>query len=123
MTASVLRQLQLSLLDAQLVDQYTSGKSLDDFAEDELLRLAIERLLERLCDRIGLAARALPGLAREFPEVAQIVGFRNRLAHEYDNILIRVVWDIVQSDIPLLKISLTSLLEMDVDRLNQVYGE
>lgn len=100
------RDLQ-SLLDiyqsAELIMQYTSNVSAEDFADNALLQDAVVRRLTI----IGEAAGRISEKGKEAlqnVEWAQIRGLRNRLVHEYDAVAIEIVWDIVQTEIePLLK--------------------
>jgi len=41
---------------------------------------------------------------------SQIVGMRNRIAHDYLNVDMEIVWDIVTHDLPMLKLRIVELL-------------
>ena len=41
----------------------------------------------------------------------QIKGMRNIIVHDYDGVNMKIVWDTIQSDLPLLKQKLTLLLK------------
>lgn len=47
------------------------------------------------------------------PEIewAKIVGFRNRLVHGYMNVNLLVVWDIIEKNLPALKMAVQNMLE------------
>jgi uncharacterized protein with HEPN domain len=63
---------------------------------------------------MGEAAR---GISLQFkadhPEVAwpQIVGMRHRIVHEYGAVNFRIVWAVVQEDLPRLQASLLNATE------------
>jgi len=54
---------------------------------------------------IGEATRSLSDKFKQsHPEIAwnQIIGMRNRIVHEYFQIDLEIVWEVVQDDLPLL---------------------
>ena len=92
----------LDMLTAiQLIQDYTSHKTQQDLEEDQLLQDAVTRRIEIL----GEAARRISEKTRsELPDIAwhQIIGMRNILAHEYDDIDLDVVWRVIQKELPKL---------------------
>jgi uncharacterized protein with HEPN domain len=83
--------------------------TLDRYAADENLRLAVERRIEI----IGEAARRVSEeLKRAHPEIPwqRIVGQRNVLIHEYDEIDDERIWNLAIRDIPHLIAALEPLL-------------
>lgn len=77
----------------------TNGLTLAEFLANETLLLATERRLEI----IGEAARRLSGGFRdEHPEVPwrSVIGLRNVLAHEYDDIEYARLWAVVRDRLP-----------------------
>ena len=86
---------------ARTVERYTSGKTIERFYEDEILRFALTTLFQN----IGEAARKISEeFKAEHPEFewVDIVGFRHRLVHGYDVIDYDIMWDIIQNDLPVL---------------------
>jgi len=84
---------------ARGVVRTTSGRTLEDYAGDENLRLLVERRLEI----IGEAARRVSEPFRSaHPEIPwrKIIGQRNVLAHEYGEIQDDVVWQVVIVNMP-----------------------
>jgi len=87
------------LQHARGVVRATSGRTLEDYAENEDLRLLVERRLEI----IGEAARRVSEPFRTaHPEIPwrKIIAQRNVLAHEYGEIQDDVVWQVVTVSIP-----------------------
>lgn len=72
--------------------------------------LATERLLEIVGEALGKARRSDPGLEEVVPEIHQIVGMRNRLAHAYDDIEAALIWDTATNDVPVLQAKLEAYL-------------
>ena len=91
------------VLDAIAVIQgYIQGMDYERFKEDKLRQDGVIRELEI----IGEAAR---NLSKEYknsvPRVPweDITGMRDKLIHQYFGVNLRMVWDTIQEDIPLLK--------------------
>ena len=78
--------------------RFTQGRNRADLDTDELLGLAVVRLLEIL----GEAARQVTPATREaHPGIPwrQIAGTRDRLIHGYDNVDMDIVWTIVSEEL------------------------
>jgi Protein of unknown function DUF86 len=64
-------------------------------------------------DHRGAFARAAAvdaTLAQRVPELARIVGLRNRVIHGYDSVDDEIVWDVVRTKVPDLEARVTALL-------------
>jgi len=91
------------------IQSYLDQKSFQEFIANKMAQDAVVRRLEI----IGEASR---NLSEDFcnlhPEVpwSQIVGMRNRMAHDYLNVDMEIVWDIVTHDLPALKLRLDEFL-------------
>lgn len=87
------------LQSAELILIYTAQYSKDEFvANVQLQDSVIRRLLV-----IAEAARRVSHKTRQaLPNVSwqEINGIRNRLVHEYNDINLNIVWDVVQFEIP-----------------------
>ena len=98
------------MLDAATsIKQFTEGATFRQYADNKMIRSAVERQLEIL----GEAARRVSqGFKDAHPEVSwrQIVGLRNLLAHEYGDIQHERVWQIAAKSIPALIDQLRPLL-------------
>ena len=90
---------------------YTKGVDRGKFVADGRTYDATLRNLEL----IGEAASNVPNDVREtHPEIEWrlIIGVRNRLAHGYLNIDDDIIWDIIQTDIPVMLPALRNLLNI-----------
>lgn len=89
------------LQSAELIMNYTAQCSKDNFVENvQLQDSVIRRLLV-----IAEAARRVSQTTRQtLPNISwqEINGMRNRLVHEYDDVSLNIVWDVVQNEIPKL---------------------
>jgi uncharacterized protein with HEPN domain len=90
--------------------RYTSGKTFDEWLNDEFLQDAVIRNFEV----VGEACRHLSHeLTRAHPELdwQGIRDFRNLLVHEYFGVDPSIVWQIIEHDLPALREMLRKLLE------------
>jgi uncharacterized protein with HEPN domain len=101
------------MLDAaRKARDFIRGRSRADLDSDEMLTLAVIRLLEV----IGEAARNLSQNIRDgHPEIAwkQITGTRDRLIHGYFDVDLDIIWAILTRDLPPLVSSLEKLLSQE----------
>ena len=89
---------------------FMEGRTRDDLDSDEMLMLAIVRLLEIL----GEAAKAVPyEIKQQRSDIPwrQISGTRDRLIHGYYSVDLDIVWMIVDQDLPPLIQALEALLQ------------
>jgi uncharacterized protein with HEPN domain/predicted nucleotidyltransferase len=88
---------------------FVQNKSFEEYMADELLRLAIERALEI----VGEAANRLtPDFQMAHAEIdwRNIVGLRNAIIHQYDEIDYQSIWEIVTTQVPTLLQQIEPLL-------------
>jgi uncharacterized protein with HEPN domain len=94
------------MLDAaQKAVRFTAARSRQDLDSDEILLLAVVRLLEI----IGEAAKNVSSSTRDqLPQVPwrQIAGTRDRLTHGYFAVDYDIVWAIITRDLPPLIVAL-----------------
>jgi uncharacterized protein with HEPN domain len=87
--------------NAERIEQYLRGIDRAAFASNGLMRDAVERCLERVCEaahRLGeRAAELMPN-----QPWADIRGMGNRLRHAYDRISLDVIWNAACNDLPCL---------------------
>ena len=93
---------------------YLAGK--EEFLANEMLHEAIIRKLQL----IGESSKRLSEKARKLcPEVPwhKIFGFRNVVVHEYLELDVDIIWDLIGNDIPILKTAMQKLLkELNYDK-------
>lgn len=85
------------------IEEMLGDRDLDGFTSDKMLRMATERCLEGACE----ATRRLPGDVKQSAphiEWQEIIDFGNRLRHAYRATDVEIVWGIVQSHLPSLKL-------------------
>jgi uncharacterized protein with HEPN domain len=93
----------IHILDAiSEVEQYLKGVNFDDFLSNSEKRFATIKQIEI----IGEACNQLSSEFKELhPEIdwLPIRGFRNISIHEYFGVSFKLVWEIAQNDLPVLK--------------------
>jgi uncharacterized protein with HEPN domain len=90
------------------IERYVSGLNHDAFVKDDKTIDSVVRNLEI----IGEAANRLPkDFKAQHSEVEwpKIVGLRHRIVHDYFNIDVEIVWEIIQKDLPLFKSKLSRI--------------
>ena len=86
---------------SQKIMKFFQKKTRQEFENDEVLVLAVVRLLEI----VGEAARKISSeITQEFSQITWkgIIGTRDRLIHGYFNVDMNVIWNIIENDIPYL---------------------
>ena len=88
--------------------EFTRGMNYEKFFRDTKTNLATIRCLEIL----GEAAKNIPeGIRDKHNDIPwkKIIGLRNRVAHEYFGIDLKLVWNIVSEELPKLKLLILKL--------------
>ena len=87
------------LLASRKIRNLTQDMSWESFQTDEMAQHAMMRLIQV----IGEAARKVSEeYKQEHPAIpwAEIIGMRHRLVHDYFNIILEKVWEVIVKDIP-----------------------
>lgn len=93
-----------------LIRSYVENMYFDDFERDRKTIDAVVRNFEI----IGEASKFIPDDIRmkyENVDWKGIVGLRNRIAHEYFDISLSIVWHIVTKELPILEEQMKGILE------------
>ncbi len=96
------KRLHDAMIAAQHIQQFIAGRTFPEFLNDVYFRSAVERQFEILSESLKAAASREPELDDLFPELHAIVGLRNRIAHSYDELEEKTLWDAATFDIPTL---------------------
>ncbi len=98
---------------AALLAQFTAGRQFADYDSDAMLRAAVEREFEIIGEALGQLAKLDEELAAGISEHRAIVAFRNILIHGYAEVDDRLVWDVVETKLPVLIREIDALLGAD----------
>jgi len=88
---------------------FTKIMTYDDFQNDKKTVLAIEKCIEI----IGEATKNIPNSIRgKYPEIPwkDMAGMRDRLSHVYHDVDIELVWEVIQQELPQLKITISKII-------------
>jgi uncharacterized protein with HEPN domain len=96
---------------SDLVAEFVAGAGIDDYADNAMLRAAVEREFEIIGEALAGLARLDEDLVSSISEYRRIIAFRNILIHGYAEIDDRLVWDIVESKLPILRREVAALIE------------
>ncbi|MHA1626469.1 MAG: HepT-like ribonuclease domain-containing protein [Candidatus Asgardarchaeia archaeon] len=100
------------------IEEYTKSLTFEDFSENKLVVDAVVRNLEV----IGEACRSLPEEIRwkhSDIEWRKIIGLRNILIHQYFGIDVELIWDVVKTKLPELKLRIEQILD-DLKRNEEI---
>ena len=95
---------------AARIAQFTAGKGFDDYSSDAMLRAAVERQFEIIGEGLAQLVKLDPSIAARISEYRRIIAFRNILIHGYADVDDRLVWDILETRLPLLRREAEALL-------------
>jgi uncharacterized protein with HEPN domain len=95
---------------ADLVIQFTAGRSFDDYLADPMLRAAVEREFEIVGEALAQLARLDAALASRISEYRGVIAFRNVLIHGYASVNDRLVWGVVETKLAILRREVHDLL-------------
>ena len=109
------RDDRVSLVDmiihAEEAVALSSETSLNDLIEDRVMQLALRKLVEIVGEAANHVSTEIQQRHQEIPW-SQIIGMRNRLVHDYDDIDLDILWKIIQNDLPPL-----------IEQLRAIVGE
>jgi uncharacterized protein with HEPN domain len=116
------KRLHDALTAATRIRRNIDGRTFEDYVVDDYLRSAVERQFEVLSEALNAAESQQPDLRERFPEIPVIVGMRNRIAHSYDRLSLRTIWDAAVVSVPPLLPRLEAELG-EVDLPDDFYQE
>jgi uncharacterized protein with HEPN domain len=92
------------------IGRYTLNTTLEEFSKDEM---TVDAVFMNLIVIGETANKLSETLLSKYPEVDwyKIKGLRNRIAHDYKRVNLPIVWEIIQTHIPILKTQLKRIRE------------
>jgi len=92
------------------IAEFTAGKRLEDYRGQAMLRAAVERQFEIIGEALVRLVRLEETLASRITHHRRIIAFRNILIHGYADVDDRLVWDVVETSLPVLRREVKALL-------------
>jgi uncharacterized protein with HEPN domain len=80
------------------------------YTRNALVRAAVERQFEIIGEALNQLSKVSPELARQVPNLREIIGFRNVLIHGYATVDDARVWQITETSLPCLRQAVSALL-------------
>jgi uncharacterized protein with HEPN domain len=104
------KRLHDVLQACRAIRAFTEGMRFPDDERSDLIRAAVERKLEIIGEAFARAAAADATIVERLPDVARIIGLRNRVIHGYDSVDDEIFWDVVRTKVPDLERRVAALL-------------
>ncbi len=92
----------------KLIEEYTAGVTKDEFIRS----VRIQDMVMRRLEIIGEAVKRLPDEIKQLSPGTpwkRIGGMRDVLIHEYFGVDLKLTWEVVQKELPLLKKSVEAI--------------
>ncbi|MEB2847076.1 HepT-like ribonuclease domain-containing protein [Endobacterium cereale] len=90
------------------IETAIAGKSFEDYQNDTMLKLGLERAVEIISE----ASRHIPEHLRSTrPEIPwpKVRGIGNVLRHEYHGLSDRIIWAVIEDELPRLRIAIEAI--------------
>lgn len=84
------------------IEKYSAGMEYDDFIKDDMVVEACVFNLSQLGELANKVDTDFRENHREIPW-SQVYGLRNRIVHDYEGVNLKLVWEIIEDDLPELK--------------------
>jgi uncharacterized protein with HEPN domain len=114
-----MKRTQILLLDAlqacRSLQRSTAGLTFEQFELNEEKQAAAALWLILIGEALNHASALDPELRERIPELRQVVGMRNRLAHAYRSTDQEIVWDVISHKIQTLRAALERHLPDEAD--------
>jgi uncharacterized protein with HEPN domain len=95
---------------AEAIVRYTTGKTFDDYEDDEILRDAVQWRFMIVGEALREALKLEPSMKARVTSYQRVVDFRNVLVHDYAIIYDKGVWLVIEQHLPLLLTEVRALL-------------
>ena len=102
-----------AVLAGEAIASFLGDATAREYASNRLLASAVERQFEILGEALCRALRANPLLPAHIPEIHEVIGFRNVLAHGYDVVDDETVYNNARQELPAMIGRLSALLDED----------
>lgn len=95
---------------AESIAAFCAGKHFDDYCRDEMLKAAVERKFTVIGEALAKLTLLDAETAARVPECGKIIAFRNIIIHGYASVDDKIVWGVVEADLPALQTAVIQLV-------------
>jgi uncharacterized protein with HEPN domain len=95
---------------ASKIQRYASGRTFEDYGEDDYFRSAVERQFATIGEAMTRLHKSEPAIAERITDYRKIKSFRNVIVHGYDAIDDATTWGVIENKLPILRRELASLM-------------
>ena len=95
---------------ATQLSEFVSGKTLEDYLGNRLLQAGVERQFEIVGEALSQLSKLDQTLAKRISDYQKIIAFRNILIHGYADVDDELVWDIVETRLPILRNEIAQII-------------
>ena len=96
---------------AALLEEFTAERAFDDYELDAMLRAAVEREFEVIGEAVNRIASIDDAVVNRISQYQRIIAFRNILIHGYADVDNRLVWGVIETNLPTLISEIETLLQ------------
>ena len=82
------------------VQGFVKEMTFREYRSDSRTRLAVERSFEIIGEALNRVKKVEPEILENIREHRSIISFRNILAHAYESVEDKIVWGIIEGDLP-----------------------
>lgn len=93
----------------EIYDFLPQERDFFDYQKDIKTKKAVERNIEIIGEAVNRISKRTD-YEIEIENTQKIIGMRNRIAHEYDNVSDEVIWTIIMRELPKLRAEVVGLL-------------
>ncbi|MDE6405481.1 MAG: DUF86 domain-containing protein [Lachnospiraceae bacterium] len=92
----------------QKIFAYVEGMDYEEFIKNDVIVEACVFNLSQLGEIANKADVEFQNMHKEIPW-RQVYGLRNRIVHDYEGVNLKLVWEIISDDLPMLKTALAEI--------------
>ena len=93
------------------IELFIKGVNIKTFNNNQILQSALERKYEIIGEALNRIKRINEEILSRITDAHKIIGLRNILAHGYDMVDIKILWDATKNNLPKLKQEIKKLIE------------
>jgi uncharacterized protein with HEPN domain len=111
MKRSIAKLLFDAIQAIEAIERFTHGMSFEDYVASEMATAAVERKFEIISEALKQAASEDPSIQQKITVLPSVIGLRNRIAHDYDQVDQEILWTTIELWLPSLKSQAKDLLD------------